>query len=426
MHDSLPSLDAAATSSELPVKDRPMVAPTEVTGRVRIALLTGANDPTYAQDLALAMAARGIEVDFIGSNEVLAPASKRIRFLNLRGDQSRGVGPATKVFRVLRYYARLLTYAWSAEPRIFHILWNNKFELLDRTLLMAWYRMTGRRILLTAHNVNAARRDGRDTALNRLTLRIQYRLSDHLFVHTDKMKRELALEFGVPAAKVSVIPFATPDVMPSTALTASEARRRLNIAPEDKVLLFFGQIATYKGLEYLLEALSHLLARDPSYRLVIAGKVKQGHESYWRDLEQRLLTPVSHRVDARIRHIEEQEVELYFKASDVLILPYVEIFQSGVLFMAYRFGLPVVATDVGAFRHDIVEGATGHVCAARDTEALSRAISSHFDSPLYRQPEDSRRAIVEYARIHHSWAQVAAMTERAYRSVMALRSIAES
>ena len=310
-----------------------------------VALLTGADDRNYAHDLALSLARRGLSVDFIGSDDVRAPEHGAIRFLNLRGSQSTQAPPPAKAFRILRYYTRLLAYAWTAGPPVFHILWNNKFEAFDRTLLMLWYRLAGRRVVLTAHNVNAARRDGRDSAWNRLTLRVQYRLAERVFVHTEAMKRELEHAFGVPATKVSVIPFATPDVTPSTDLTREEARERLGIPPQDKVLLFFGQIVPYKGLEFMLQALPALLAADPDYRLLIAGKVKRGHEAYWKGLQESLLAPVAQRVDARIGHIAEHEVEHYFRAADALVLPYVEIYQSGVLFLSYRFGLPVVATD---------------------------------------------------------------------------------
>ena len=127
------------------------------------------------------------------------------------------------------YYARLIRYAATAKPRIFHILWNNKFEFFDRTLLMLYYRFLGKKIVLTAHNVNAGRRDSNDTRLNRLTLRIQYRLADHIFVHTEKMKRELIEEFGVQGARVTVIPFGINNAVPNTRLTPAEAKQRLGI-----------------------------------------------------------------------------------------------------------------------------------------------------------------------------------------------------
>src|SRR5581483_3462133 len=102
----------------------------------------------------------------------------------------------------------------NAKPGIFHILWNNKFEFFDRTLLMLYYKLLRKKIVLTLHNINKGRRDSRDRRLNRLTLRFQYRLSDHIFVHTEKMKRELIEEFGEREDRVTVIPFGINNAVP--------------------------------------------------------------------------------------------------------------------------------------------------------------------------------------------------------------------
>ena len=115
-------------------------------------------------------------IDFIGSDDLDIPELRRnslVNFLNLRGYQCPQTALSKKVFRVLIYYIRLIRYAATARPKVFHILWNNKLEILDRTLLMLFYRLLGKRLVLTAHNVNARRRDGNDTCLNRLTLRAQ-------------------------------------------------------------------------------------------------------------------------------------------------------------------------------------------------------------------------------------------------------------
>ena len=142
---------------------------------------------------------------------------------------------------------RLIRYAATAKPRIFHILWNNKFETFDRTLLMLYYRLLGKRIVLTAHNVNAGKRDSKDTFLNRLTLRIQYRLADHIFVHTEKMKLELIEEFGVRESRVTVIPFGINNAVPNTDLAPSEAKQRLGIPKWRKDDSVFRQNHTVQG-----------------------------------------------------------------------------------------------------------------------------------------------------------------------------------
>jgi len=168
--------------------------PSFVTQEAAVALLTGGADKPYAFGLATALISRGMVMDLIGSDDLDCPefhGRPRVRFLNLRGDQRSDASFVRKASRVLIYYTRLIRYAATAEPKIFHILWNNKFEFFDRTLLMLYYKLLRKRIVLTLHNVNAARRDSKDTRLNRLTLRIQYRLADRIFVHTESMKLEL-------------------------------------------------------------------------------------------------------------------------------------------------------------------------------------------------------------------------------------------
>ena len=246
-----------------------------------VALLTGGGDRPYVIGLAPSLAAQGVVLDLIGSDFLDVTElrnSPRIRFLNLRGDMSPDAGLVSKVARVLKYYGRLLRYALSSKAPIFHILWNNKLELLDRTLLMCFYRLLGKRVVLTVHNVNARSRDGNDNALNRLTLKAQYRLSHHLFVHTQRMKQELEAQFGVPPGSVSVIPFGINATLPDTSLSPVEARGRLGLRDNDQVVLFFGNIAPYKGVEYLVEAFLLLADTLPTLRLVIAGRPK-GAES---------------------------------------------------------------------------------------------------------------------------------------------------
>ena len=106
------------------------------------------------------------------------------------------------------------------DPKLFHILWHNRFQFFDRTFLLLYYKLLGKKIVLTAHNVNAGQRDLNDTWLNRLSLKVQYALADHVFVHTGKMKHDLVLEFEVPKSKVSVIPFGINNTVPNTDLSS--------------------------------------------------------------------------------------------------------------------------------------------------------------------------------------------------------------
>jgi D-inositol-3-phosphate glycosyltransferase len=388
---------------------------------IRVSILTGGGDKPYALGIAAALTSVGIHIDFVGSDDLSAPellANPRLNFLNLRGDQREDASTKAKVLRVLKYYARLIVYAAKAKPKLFHILWNNKFQLFDCTLLMLYYKLLSKRVVFTAHNVNAGKRDQNDSWLNRISLKIQYSLCDRVFVHTDGMKSEMTSEFRIPESKVNVIPFGINHTVPNTSLSSAEAKRQLNINNDDKVLLFFGNIAPYKGLEYLVAAFSELLTKDRNYRLLVVGKSK-GSESYWNQIRRAIeSTGIGDRVIAKIEYVRDEETELYFKAADVLILPYAHVFQSGVLFLGYSFGLPPIAADVGSLKEEIIEGETGFVFNPRDSSDLARKVHSYFNSELFRNLETRRLEIKAYANERYSWDKVAAITTNVYSELL--------
>ena len=389
---------------------------------IRVALLTGGSDRPYALGLSLSLAADHVSLDFVGSDQLDCQElrdSPGLTFLNLRGDQRADASAAQKVTRIFVYYARLVQYAWTAKPKVFHILWNNKFEHVDRTLLMLFYRLLGKKIVFTAHNVNAGTRDATDSRLNRLTLKIQYRLAHHIFVHTHKMKAELIEQFGVRESEVTVIPFGINNSIPQSALTRSEARRRLGIEDSAPTMLFFGNIAPYKGLAFLVEAYRRIALRHPDYRLIIAGQLTRGCELYMKDVQRAIATDASQsRIVQRIEFIPDDEAETYFKAADVLVLPYTHVYQSGVLISGYTFGLPAVASDVGSFKDDIVEGETGFLCRPCDPIDLARVIEEYFESDLFAALGRRREEIREHARARYSWATVSRMTRLIYQHLL--------
>jgi len=386
-----------------------------------VALLTGGGDKPYALGMAAALTSVGMHVDFIGSDDLRVPellSNPRVNFLNLRGDQRYDAKPAEKVLRVVRYYVRLVGYTATAKPKLFHILWNNKFQLLDCTLVMLYYRLLGKKIVFTAHNVNAGKRDSNDSWLNRISLKTQYHLSDHIFVHTNGMKSEMISEFRIPESKLSVIPFGINNTVPNTSLSIAEARRQLGISKNDRALLFFGNIAPYKGLEYLIAAFNELLKRDRGYRLLIVGKPK-GTESYWKEVRRTIASSgIGDRVIEKIEYIPDEETELYFKAADVLILPYMHVFQSGVLFLGYSFGLPAIAADVGNLAEEIIEGETGFVFKPQDSGDLACKIDKYFNSDLFHNLETRRPQIKAYANERYSWDKVAAITTTVYSRLL--------
>lgn len=386
---------------------------------ISVALLTGGSDKHYVYGLSSTLGPRGPIIDLIGSDELDEPelrSTQGVRFVNLRGDQRREANFLSKVSRVLRYYLKLIGYATASEMKIFHILWNNKFTLFDRTILTLYYKILGKKIVLTAHNVNSGRRDGKDTRLSRLTLYIQYHLADRVFVHTAKMKSELVTEFDVPENRIVVIPFGINNAVPRTNLSPAEAKRRLGIRDGDKTILFFGKIGPYKGLDHLIAAFQKNIEQRTDYRLIIAGSPRGGSEQYWRGIQERICK--DERILVRAEFIPDHDIELYFKAADILVLPYRHIYQSGVLFLGYSFGLPVLAADVGSLREEIIEAETGFVFKPDDPIDLARAIDRYFTSDLFACLANRRDKIEAFAASRHSWDTVGNITMRVYSELL--------
>lgn len=374
----------------------------------------------------MALIAKGVRLDVIGSDELDSPAMRaapELKFLNLLRNQRRDVSLAGRSCRALIYYVRLVFYVARARPKILHILWNNKVQFFDRTLLMLYYKLFGKKIALTAHNINAGKRDSNDSWLNRLTLKIQYRLADHIFVHTEKMKSELLDDFGVRERAVTVIPFGINNSVPDSDLTTRQAKQKLGIGTGDRTILFFGNIGPYKGLDLLVTAFQRIAARNRNYRLIIAGKPRGGCEKYLNEIQKAISRDTNWaRVTQRIGYVPDEETELYFKAADVLVLPYTQVSQSGVLFLGYSFGLPVIATDVGSLREDLVQGKTGFLCKPHDPDGLAEAIEEYFESDLFRFLDNRRQEIRDYANERHSWDAVGETTRKVYEELSGSRS----
>jgi glycosyltransferase involved in cell wall biosynthesis len=231
------------------------------------------------------------------------------------------------------------------------------------------------------------------------------------------MKRELVDDFDVQRDKITVIPFGINNAVPHTSLNRRDARLRLGIGQDEKVVLFFGNITPYKGLEYLVEAVREL--RSTQFcRLVIAGRPCDC-DAYWRPIREEVLSEVR-KGGALLKDdfIPDEETEVYFKAADVLVLPYKHVYQSGVLFLGYSFGLPVLAADVGSLRDEIVEGQTGFIFKPKHPRDLRRAIEQYFASELYVNLESRRQDIISYSTTRHSWDVVAQRTIKVYAELL--------
>lgn len=388
---------------------------------MQISILNAGGPTDYLYGLVAGLSSQPemqIEVVDGDVSQHLFDHSSNVRHFNLRGDNRSPQSLFTKIFRIFFYYLRLMLYAAQTRSQVFHIQWDNSFLMFDRTLLLLYYKMCGKKIVYTAHNISKEARDGVDTWYHRTSLKSLYRLADATIVHTESMKEELIAAFHVPSDKIYVVRHGINLLVPRTGMTKIEARQKLDLPATAHVILFFGYISKYKGVDLLIDAVSRMANDDPAATLVIAGQFKC--TSAFRTSIEIRLAQLQTRISVKtfFQFIPPEQVEELFVAADCVALPYRAIYQSGIIFLAYRFGIPLVATDVGSFREDIIDGKTGILCERDNVISLSEAFQKYFSSPLFLHQNQTRIDIARWAEERYSWGQIGKQTADIYAKLL--------
>jgi starch synthase len=206
-----------------------------------------------------------------------------------------------------------------------------------------------------------------------------YRAQERI-VHAPQIKESLLQRLRIPSNTVHVVPYV---LVGDDGATAGE-----KLPEGEPRILFFGRIWEYKGLEYLIRAEPLITSRVPQAKIVIAGR-GEDFERY-----RRMMVHPEKFIVHNEYVSDDKRAELLRRAS-VVVLPYTEASQSGVIPIAYRFGKPVVATSVGGLPFMVNHGRTGYLVPPRDSNALADAVVSLLQNvDLGRQfGENGRRKV---------------------------------
>lgn len=268
-------------------------------------------------------------------------------------------------------------------------------------------------LVLTEHNVRL-----RDASDRRDWMQRQcYRAADAVIVHTQDAYSEMRRTVR-SAAHVAVIHHGDYGFFDSCGTgDRLAARRALGLPPDAKVLLAFGAIRPYKGVQGLIATVPAIRRRHPKAMLVVAGPLLFGTEEEYRAAIVRTGMPDA--VAFWPRYIPHQDVATLFHAADVAVFNYHEITDSGALRVACSLGVPVVAAAVGAFREFLKDGETARLVSPGNEAAMAGAISDVLDDPV--AAERMATAARSLSRQQWSWENAARATCETYRMVTARR-----
>jgi len=389
----------------------------------------------YTFQLCRAMGEAGAEVTLVtdGSFELdglrrTFRVEKLLRLWDAKPEDAPSASPAAAAWRKLRRGLRALRY-YREWVRLALYLRRERPDVVQfgdvrfsGDLPFFWLlRLSGLRLADVCHNVLPFEHAGPSVSRSRLARHLYgriYRAFGRVLVHFEGNRRLFLEAFPVEPERVAAIHHGNQEIfreLASPDVTPLGVREDLGLAPDDRVVLFFGTLGRYKGTDLLVEALPVILAAEPKACVVLAGYPLGGFDRKEHEALARSLG-----VEARLRlslgYVPSEAVAAWMEMAEVVAFPYRSIFQSGALHLAQTFGRPIVATEVGAFPEAVRQGETGLLVPPGDPEALGQAVGS-----LLADPERARRlgeAAAGDARERFSWERAARIVLGEYEDLL--------
>jgi len=357
--------------------------------------------PPYDRALAAALTRAGAEVELVTSEFLYGPVpaaegyAVAERFY--RRTVARGLSSSARLpFKGVEHLRDMLSFRRDpGDADVVHYQWLT-LPWLDRHLLPPI-----RPRVMTAHYILAPGASPRAVR----SARQVFGAMDAVVAHSEHSARRLREEVGLPADRVRVIPHGAFDYL--TRLPEEKPLPEELRGAEGPVVLSFGLLRPYKGLENLLEAFTEVKGAE----LWIVGNPRMPVEPLH---EAAALSGAKVRFVTRF--VEDAEIPAIFRAADVVALPYLDAEHSGVLYTGLAFGKPMVVSAVGGFPEVAEEGAA-RLVPPGDTVALAAALRELIDGPAAR--EELAAAAREAAAGPYSWDEAARLTLALYEELLA-------
>lgn len=362
----------------------------------------------YAIQLSNALVSYGAEVILVvpkGRKFFLKPDCEVCYWLPPKDSKGRKL---LKFIEYPGYLLKILLYALRNRKVIVHFQFFRKD--LD-SILYFFLHLIGVKTVKTAHNILPHETKRIDYFLNNIV----YKYSTAIIVHSDFLKTKLLSAFKVDTDKIRVISHGDHNIyLNQTGMNPKSMREPFGFSEDDRVLLFFGIIREYKGLDLLLEAFDIASDFVPNLKLLVAGnpftkKLKHFYSEKINKLKH------YKNVTAHLEFIPSEKVSNYFSAADIVVLPYKHIDHSGIFHLAYSFGKPIIATRVGDFEEVIEHGKSGFLLESNDAQNLAKWIEIAFTDA--KQLKEMGNYAAHLNKTKYSWENVAIKTIEMYRNL---------
>ena len=360
---------------------------------------------TFGQSIGLINS--GIKTSLYTNNETINPKIDGLNFFsfykNVFASKSKIKNGIQWIFGSFRsiFHARFS----GASIFHFHIFYTNILIFFNIILVKLLFG----KVVLTIHDVSSFATSKKSI----FTSKLVYRISDLLITHNQYSLNEIIKIDKFFQRKLHIIPHGNYGPFINIQRNQKRSREYLNLPAEKKILLFFGMIKKVKGLDILLNSFKEVIAKDPNIVLLIAGRLWKNDFTIYQDIIEK--NNLSNNIILHTRFIPHSDVEHYFCASDLVVLPYKKIYQSGVLMMGLSYKKPVLVSDLPPLKEVITDNKNGFLFRSEDVKDLTNKLNFILsDKCDLKRIESNGSKLINK---EFSWEKIGRLTAKVYKTL---------
>ena len=367
----------------------------------------GSSHHFYLFGQASGLLKNDIEVSLYTNNETVSPEIKGLKFFTfykqIYKSKSNIISGVKWVFGTIFsvFHARFSGISIFH----FHIFYTNILVLFN----LLFVKVLFGQVVLTVHDVSSLSNSSNSSIIKRLI----YKFTDKIITHNEFSKSEIINVNANLSSCISIVPHGNYTPFINIQYDKEKSKEQLGIPDNRRILLFFGMIKKVKGLEVLLSALKGVIKQNPDVLLIIAGRVWENDFSdYQKIIDENNL---SEYILLHTKFIPQEDVEHYYSASDLVVLPYKKIYQSGVLMMTLSYERPALASDLPPLKEIITNNENGFLFKAENVSDLTNKLNSILGNEGLI--EQVRVKGAELVNTKYDWNEIGKQTKQAYQSL---------
>lgn len=361
----------------------------------------------YSIFLCNELVKQGIDVSLLLTEDRVINVKTNFNILRIMPSKDSKKSKIKKIIAFPVYMIKIIKLIFKNNYKIVHYQFF-RYKSIE-TFFYVLLKLFPVKLFHTAHDVILVN----EKKINMFYNKVIYKFSDAIIVHSEKNKQQLSDLYKICNKKIFVTPHGSFDYYRgSTTIDSNFYKTKFAVTKNQLVLLFFGFIKEYKGLDLLLEAMHNI--KNLNLALIIAGRF-ESIEIKNNIMKQIKNLPPNITIIKDFDFIDEEKIPIYFTIADIVVLPYKRISHSGVLHLAYSFSKPVLATNVGDFDESVENFKSGLLVEPNVDSiqtAIERIVSDDLDlrsMGLYANKLNSSK---------YSWTASAIKLKSAYEVIL--------